>query len=90
MFNLDKQSNLFWFNGYTFESNIKFELIGVLMGIAIYNQVLLDLNMPLACYKKLLGLHPTLEDLEELSPSLAASLKYILDCKDPDLEQTLY
>ena len=68
MFNLEKESQLFWFNGFTFESNIKFELIGVLMGIAIYNQVLLDINLPLACYKKLLDIHPSLEDLYEISP----------------------
>jgi len=37
MLNYYKESRLFWFNGNTFESNVKFELIGILMGIAIYN-----------------------------------------------------
>lgn len=37
MFSYHKESRLFWFNGLSFESNVKFELIGILMGIAIYN-----------------------------------------------------
>jgi hypothetical protein len=74
MFNYNKESRLFWFNGSTFESNVKFELIGILMGIAIYNNVILDLNLPIATYKKLLNVHPTLQDLHELSPEYAKSL----------------
>jgi hypothetical protein len=34
------------------ESNIKFELIGMLMGKVIYYQNILDLHLPMACYKK--------------------------------------
>lgn len=37
MFTHNPESRLLWFNGSTFESNVKFELIGILMGIAIYN-----------------------------------------------------
>jgi hypothetical protein len=37
MFTHNDDSRLLWFNGNTFESNMKFELIGMLMGIAIYN-----------------------------------------------------
>ena len=37
MFTHSNESRLLWFNGSTFESNVKFELIGILMGIAIYN-----------------------------------------------------
>lgn len=56
MFKYHEDSRLFWFNGNTFESNIKFELTGILMGIAIYNSVILDLHFPMACYKKLLNI----------------------------------
>jgi len=56
MFTYNEDSRFFWFNGNTFEDNIKFELIGILMGIAIYNSVILDLHFPMACYKKLLGI----------------------------------
>ena len=56
MFNYNKDSHLFWFNGNTFESNLKFELIGILMGLAIFNDNILDMHLPMACYKKLLNI----------------------------------
>lgn len=56
MFTQNEETRLLWFNGNTFESNIKFELIGMLIGIAIYNQNILDLHLPMACYKKLLDI----------------------------------
>ncbi len=39
MFKYNKDSRLLWFNGNTFETSIKFELIGILMGVAIYNNI---------------------------------------------------
>ena len=56
------------FNGNTFEPNMKFELIGVLMGIAIFNRVILDLHFPMIAYGKILGLKPTLKSLQEYMP----------------------
>ena len=56
------------FNGNTFEPSIKFELIGVLMGIAIFNRVILDLHFPMIAYGKILGRKPTLESLAEYMP----------------------
>jgi len=45
--------------------NINFELVGVLMGLAIYNNVIIDMPFPLACYKKLLYQKPNFDDLRE-------------------------
>jgi hypothetical protein len=56
MFTYNEDSRVFWFNGNTFESNLKFELIGILMGLAIYNSNILDLHLPMACYKKILNI----------------------------------
>ena len=78
-----------WFNERTFESNVKFELIGILVGMAIYNGVILDIHLPLACYKKLLNINPTIEDLKELS-KIGPSLEYILTTEDENLESALY
>ena len=47
---------------------MKFELIGVLMGIAIFNRVILDLHFPMIAYGKILGRKPTIESLEEYMP----------------------
>lgn len=50
-----------------------FHLIGIICGLAIYNSTVVDLPFPLALYKKLLDVSPTLEDLKELSPTEARS-----------------
>lgn len=90
MFNYFKESKFVWFNGNTYESNIKFELIGALMGLAIYNGVILDIHFPLSCYKKLLNIEPTIDDISELIPSSGKALHYILECDSPTLEEDLY
>ena len=56
MFHHNPEMGLFWFNGNTHEPNINFELIGVLMGLAIFNNVLIDFPFPRACFKKLLDI----------------------------------
>lgn len=90
MFFENSESRLLWFNGNTLESPFKFELVGILLGIAIYNSNILDLHLPMACYKKLLNIQPDINDLKELMPSVGNSLQYILDSVEPDLEQKLY
>lgn len=56
----------------------EFKLVGRLIGLAIYNSVILDLHFPLALYKKLLNHPVTLKDLEELDMPLAQGLKGLL------------
>lgn len=90
MFKYNEDTRLYWFNGDTFEPNIKFELIGMLMGLAIYNSIILDLHLPMACYKKLLNIQPNLNDLYEFMPEEAQSLDFILKCEDPNLESLLH
>ena len=89
MFTQASETNYIWFNGRTFEPPIKYQLIGTLMGLAIYNGILLDLPLPLAAYKKLLDLQPELEDLRILMPQETKSYEYILKCTDEDLEDKL-
>lgn len=54
MFKYNEDVQLYWFNGATFEPNINFELVGTLMGLAIYNNMFIDMPMAHACYKILL------------------------------------
>ncbi|KAM6346600.1 putative E3 ubiquitin-protein ligase HERC4 isoform 2-T2 [Podargus strigoides] len=58
--------------------------IGMLCGMALYNRCTAPFPFPRALYKKLLGVAPDLEDLEELFPDEAWSLQAILDeeCDD--------
>lgn len=78
MFEYYNSVRLFWFNGASLESNLQFELIGVVLGLAIYNGVLLDVHFPLAVYKKLLGVPVGLLDFEEFKPEIARSLRRLL------------
>jgi len=45
-----------------------FYYLGVICGMALYNHHCVNIDFPLALFKKLLQLSPTLNDLEELSP----------------------
>uniref|UniRef100_A0A8C1N663 HECT and RLD domain containing E3 ubiquitin protein ligase 4 n=1 Tax=Cyprinus carpio TaxID=7962 RepID=A0A8C1N663_CYPCA len=70
MFRYYEESRLIWFAHKTFEDIDLFHLIGVVCGLAIYNLTIVELNFPLALYKKLLKKTPTLEDLKELMPDV--------------------
>lgn len=79
MFTIDDSTRLMWFNGHSLEANLQFELVGILLGLAIYNAVILDVHFPLVVYRKLRGLTPTLRDLEEVFPDEASGLQSVLD-----------
>lgn len=44
-----------------------------ILGLAIYNGIILDLHFPFVVYKKLVGLEPTLDDLKDVNPVRASS-----------------
>ncbi|XP_068178250.1 probable E3 ubiquitin-protein ligase HERC3 isoform X2 [Antennarius striatus] len=88
MFTHHKESNLLWFSDKCFVEQNWFHLIGIICGLAIYNATVVDLPFPLALYKKLLDVSPTLEDFKELSPTEARSLQQLLDYEGGDLEDT--
>jgi hypothetical protein len=58
-----------------FENNLQFELIGTTLGLAIYNSDLLDVKFPKAVFKKLGGVTPDLEDLQEIEPAMYSLIK---------------
>eukprot|EP00455_Lapot_gusevi_P057581 TRINITY_DN9847_c0_g1_i5.p1 TRINITY_DN9847_c0_g1~~TRINITY_DN9847_c0_g1_i5.p1 ORF type:complete len:298 (+),score=79.60 TRINITY_DN9847_c0_g1_i5:118-1011(+) len=87
MFVYDEESRNYWFNTNSFESDSEFELIGILLGLAIFNGVILDVHFPRVVYKKLLRRKLTLDDLETLNPSLAKGLRQLL-AFDGDVENT--
>lgn len=63
------------------ESDIEFQLAGIAVGLAAYNGVLLDLPLPIAMYKKLVGLPVGLGDLPDMQPTLGRSLTQLLAYK---------
>ncbi|KAI9266929.1 hypothetical protein BDA99DRAFT_507009 [Phascolomyces articulosus] len=87
MFTYDEDSNLCWFNPTSFENESQYFLVGTVLGLAIYNSTILDIHLPTACYKKLLG-HPVdLSDLEIFRPGLARGLRQLLEFEG-DVEST--
>ncbi|XP_064630554.1 probable E3 ubiquitin-protein ligase HECTD2 isoform X2 [Lineus longissimus] len=93
MFTYDKTSRVFWFSTTVCENYQEFNLVGVLMGLAVYNSIILDIHFPACCYKKLLSpavvpynnpratvgvTNVTLDDLEEVLPDLVKGLRDLL------------
>ena len=87
MFLFDEDSNQCWFNPASLENHEEFRLVGIVVGLAIYNSTILDVPFPLACYKKLLGMSTGLEDLCTLRPALGRGLKSLLDYNGQDVEE---
>ncbi|KAL2759546.1 hypothetical protein ACRALDRAFT_1028029 [Sodiomyces alcalophilus JCM 7366] len=98
MFVYDEDSHLCYFNPNSFETSDQFFLVGVVLGLAIYNSTILDVALPPFAYRKLLASAPSysssssahprpsmtynLEDLAEYRPRLAAGLKQLLDYEE--------
>ncbi|XP_068168480.1 probable E3 ubiquitin-protein ligase HERC3 isoform X2 [Antennarius striatus] len=89
MFMFDDSKTLVWFPSKVTEEDKKtFLVLGVLCGLAMYNQCIMRLPFPLVLFKKLLDVEPTLEDLKEFS-NIGRSLQDVLDYED-DVLQNLY
>jgi E3 ubiquitin-protein ligase HECTD2 len=103
LFVYDEDSRYCYFNPYCFESSEQFFLVGVLLGLAIYNSTILDVAFPPFVFKKMLASAPStgeklssaprighgyvLEDLAEFRPSLAKGLRQLLEFEG-DVEAT--
>jgi ubiquitin-protein ligase E3 A len=68
MFVYNEESRSYWFNSASLESESEFVLVGILMGLAIYNGDILELRFPFVVYRKLLGIKPLLSDLKDAIP----------------------
>ncbi|KAK2854378.1 hypothetical protein FQN49_005155 [Arthroderma sp. PD_2] len=103
LFLYDEDSQYCYFNPYCFESSEQFFLVGVVLGLAIYNSTILDVALPPFAFRKLLAyapssitptlssppqpFMPTLDDLAELRPALAKGLRLLLEY-DGDVAET--
>ncbi|EFE44604.1 ubiquitin-protein ligase (Hul4), putative [Trichophyton verrucosum HKI 0517] len=95
LFLYDEDSQYCYFNPYCFESSEQFFLVGVVLGLAIYNSTILDIALPPFAFRKLLAyspsnvtptlssppqpFKPTLDDLAEFRPALAKGLRQLLE-----------
>ncbi|KAI5292408.1 hypothetical protein KEM52_006379 [Ascosphaera acerosa] len=86
MFTIDQTSYSAWFQPGSLEPLYKFELLGLLVSLAIYNGLTLPVNFPLALYMKLLDRKPTtIADIRDGWPELARGLDELLRWSDGDV-----
>eukprot|EP00210_Caulerpa_lentillifera_P001904 g1831.t1 len=80
MFIYDDDSNFWWLlSSDLLDLKEEFIFTGILIGLALFNGYLLNLQLPLVFYKKLLGQELNAEDLKDVHPDIHRSLKHILD-----------
>ncbi|XP_076048039.1 ubiquitin protein ligase E3A isoform X2 [Oratosquilla oratoria] len=87
MFCYNCETHTFWFNPTSFESDAQFTLIGIVLGLAIYNNVILDVHFPPVMYKKLSGKRGSFHDLKEWNTTLYRSLVELLEYEGDDMEE---
>ncbi|RMJ28528.1 HECT domain protein [Aspergillus sp. HF37] len=86
MFTMDSGTRTSWFQPCSWEPLYKFELLGLLMSLAIYNGLTLPVNFPVAFYRKLLGLKVKhLDHIRDGWPELAKGLEVLLGWKEGDV-----
>ncbi|KAM7388661.1 hypothetical protein PAMP_024822 [Pampus punctatissimus] len=78
MFTYDDDTKLFWFNSSSLENEAQYTLIGIVLGLAIYNNCILDVHFPMVVYRKLMGKKGNYLDLSDSHPALYQSLKELL------------
>ncbi|KAM9503407.1 ubiquitin-protein ligase E3A-like isoform 2-T9 [Salvelinus alpinus] len=88
MFTYDESTKLFWFNPSSLENEAQFTLIGIVLGLAIYNNCILDVHFPMVVYRKLMGKKGTYLDLADSHPVQYQSLKELLDYEG-DVEEDM-
>ncbi|KAH7396785.1 hypothetical protein DE146DRAFT_51036 [Phaeosphaeria sp. MPI-PUGE-AT-0046c] len=98
MFTLDPQTRMIWFQPGTLEPDWRFEMIGMLFSLAVYNGVTLPVTFPLAMYQYLLAPDAPLAEqaeneklLSHISdgwPALAKSFETLLKWSDGDVSDT--
>lgn len=78
MFHNVEDSNLLWFNIIPAENPDMYYLFGAILGLAIYNSTILDLQFPIALYKILLGRPLDQDDYKQL---YSVSYKNLINLK---------
>ena len=54
MFKLDEETGMYWFRASNIDMSMEFELVGTMIGLAIYNSHLLEFSFPMLTYRSVL------------------------------------
>ncbi|KAG7194441.1 putative E3 ubiquitin-protein ligase [Scheffersomyces spartinae] len=79
-------SNYVWFNMIPQEDCQMYYLLGAVLGLAIYNSVILDLKFPKSFYKLLLNETVGFNDFKELQPEIASNLLKLTSFNEEELK----
>jgi len=86
-FTTDPTTQMSWFQPDSLEPLYKFELLGLLTSLAVYNGLTLPFTFPRALYLKLLNLPVSkLADIEDGWPELAKGLRILRDWPEENVE----
>ncbi|KAH8904337.1 hypothetical protein BR93DRAFT_930373 [Coniochaeta sp. PMI_546] len=84
-FTVDDRTRMTWFRPGSPEELWKFELIGLLVSLAVYNGLTLPVTFPKALYRKLIGEPVTeLHHIADGWPDLASGLTQLLEWDEKD------
>ncbi|KAG7333755.1 hypothetical protein KOW79_002162 [Hemibagrus wyckioides] len=87
MFMYNDNETMIWFPAKPAHGTKRYFLFGILCGLALYNNNIVHMPFPLALFKKLVGVKPTLDDLTEFKPLVGKYLQSLLhDYTDDDAE----
>lgn len=79
-FTIDERNRMAWFQPGSPEPTWKFELVGLLVGLAVYNGLTLPVSFPKALYRKLLGEPVTdIHHINDGWPQIASSLTSLVE-----------
>ncbi|KAI0100231.1 hypothetical protein GGR51DRAFT_575500 [Nemania sp. FL0031] len=84
-FTVDNRTRMTWFQPGSLQPEWKYELIGLLVSLAVYNGLTLPVTFPKALYQKLLGEPVTeLHHIADGWPELASGLTNLLEWNEND------
>ena len=69
MFTKNENDRYFWFRRAKLETPYSYQLIGLLLGLAIFNNILIDIPLPYVMFKKLMKKDIYIDDIKDLFPS---------------------
>lgn len=79
MFLYEKETQCLWFNHASLEPLKQFELVGTIVGLAIYNGVIVSVRFPRLMYKLLLDEEINFRDTEDAWPTLCQGLRKLME-----------
>lgn len=98
MFVYDETTRQHWFGLDSPVESSDFMLVGIAIGLALFNSILLDVQFPSVVYRKLHGIlqkalgkrdvayRATLNDVKEAFPYIHSTLRHVLEYDGDDLE----